>query len=243
MKNAKSNPKSDLRPHSPIASVQKIAEAVVSCDRCPRLLTYCKGIAQKKRKQFQSDTYWGKPVPSFGDAQAELLMVGLAPAAHGANRTGRMFTGDNSGLWLYRALHKAGFANQATSERAQDGLKLINAYITATIHCAPPDNQPLPDEILNCRSYFEAELKALTEVKVILVLGQIALKALWASLPDAAKPMRSVPKFKHGMKLMLANQVMLFASYHPSQQNTFTKRLTEPMFDQVFDEIRQYLNQ
>jgi uracil-DNA glycosylase family 4 len=223
-----------------ISSKNKTADInkdIIACERCPRLRKYCKTIAKEKRKQFMNDTYWGKPIPSFGDPSARLLIVGLAPAAHGANRTGRMFTGDNSGVWLYRALHKAGFANRAESSWKDDGLTLTDAYITATIHCAPPENKPLPKEIQNCSEYLVRELEAMKNVQVILVLGQIALKALWSVLPPELKPTRTLPKFSHGATVKLNDGRQLICSYHPSQQNTFTKKLTEPMFDSIFRTI------
>ncbi len=191
-------------------------------------------MAQEKRRQFKDEKYWGKPVPSFGDPRAKLVILGLAPAAHGGNRTGRMFTGDNSGLWLYRALFKAGFANQAESVSRSDGLVLKNAYITASIHCAPPANKPLPSELANCSGYLDEELAKLSDARVYLVLGLIGLKTLWAQLEDGMKPHRALPKFAHGLEVTLKNGRAILASYHPSQQNTFTRKLTEPMFDSIF---------
>lgn len=222
--------------------LKQVHQAIIECERCPRLRRHCEKIAREKRKQFQNDEYWGLPIPGFGDPKAKVLIVGLAPAAHGANRTGRMFTGDNSGVWLYRALHKAGFANRAESVWRDDGLKLKNIYITATAHCAPPENKPTPQEIENCSSYLDAELELFKGAKVYLVLGQIALRALWSHLPDEVKPQKAIPKFAHGMKLQLNDGKWLVGSYHPSQQNTFTKRLTEPMFDSVFTLIRNLID-
>ncbi len=184
--------------------------------------------------------YWGKPVPNFGDSRAEVLIIGLAPAAHGANRTSRMFTGDRSGDWLYKALHKAGFANQPTSISASDGLQLINCAIAATAHCAPPDNKPLPQEVESCREYLTDSFKILP-VKVVIALGGIAWDAAlreidllgWRDLREKK------PKFGHGVELKLTNGRILIGSYHPSQQNTFTGRLTEPMFDKIFNRARK----
>ena len=219
------------------AEFESLQKKIVSCKRCPRLIEYCQEIAVEKRKQYADWKYWGKPVPSFGDPAAQLMIIGLAPAAHGGNRTGRMFTGDNSGLWLYRALYRAGFANQAESVSGDDGLILKNAYITASIHCAPPGNKPLPEELENCSSYLQEELKKISSAKVYLVLGQIGLKTLWKELPESVKPHRALPKFKHGLEVQLKDGRWLVGSFHPSQQNTFTKKLTEPMFDSVFQRI------
>lgn len=210
---------------------------IIHCNRCPRLATYCKAIAREKRRAFINQTYWGKPVPGFGDPKAELLIVGLAPAAHGANRTGRMFTGDRSGEWLYRALCKAGYANQTTSVSRADDLKLKGAYVTAVVRCAPPDNKPLSIESSNCASYLEEELRLLKDVRVIIALGQIALLGAWPHLRQSGRR----PSFAHGTSLVLKDGRLLLLSYHPSQQNTFTKRLTEPMFDSVFEKARTHL--
>lgn len=196
------------------------------CARCPRLRAYCASLPE--RKAFAGETYWRKPVPSFGPADASLLVVGLAPAAHGANRTGRMFTGDRSGEWLYRALYRAGFANQPQSAHAQDGLQLRNARVTAAAHCAPPDNKPLPDELRACRPYLEDEL-AHPALRVVIALGRIAFDSTWRILGKGPPP-----HFSHGSEIPLASGRTLLLSYHPSQQNTFTKKLTEPMLDSVF---------
>lgn len=214
---------------------------IVACERCPRLRDYCQEVAQAKRRAFMEWEYWGRPVPNFGVSPAGMLIVGLAPAAHGANRTGRMFTGDRSGEWLYRALHKAGFASQPTSERADDHLQLIDCLITATCHCAPPDNKPLPAEIENCREWL-IETLDVVKPRVILALGQIA----WKGMVDECRRRQwyagSVPKFGHGAKVALAEDRWLLGSYHPSQQNTFTGKLTELMFDGVFTEARRLLS-
>ncbi len=223
-------------------AVEKISREIISCERCPRLRIHCLKIAKEKRKSFANDEYWGKPIPSFGDPEARVLIVGLAPAAHGANRTGRMFTGDNSGLWLYRALHKAGFANRAESIQREDDLQLKDVMITAVAHCAPPENKPTSDEIQNCSEYLIRELKELSHLEGFLVLGQIALKGLWSVLPEEWKPSGVLPKFSHGAKIQLLNGKWIVCSYHPSQQNTFTKKLTEPMFDTVFSQVKRFLN-
>ena len=221
-------------------SIPKISNDVITCQKCPRLRQHCLEIARVKRKQFINDEYWGKPVPGFGDPNARVLIIGLAPAAHGANRTGRMFTGDNSGLWLYRAIHRAGFSNQARSESSTDSLILKGAYITAIARCAPPENKPAPDEIQNCSTFLVREMKALKNVRVYLVLGQNALKGLWSVLPESVKPARALPKFSHGSVVKLNDGKVIVCSYHPSQQNTFTGKLTEPMFDSVFEKLHQY---
>lgn len=185
--------------------------------------------------------YWGKPVPNFGSHNAQLLIVGLAPAAHGANRTGRMFTGDNSGLWLYRALHRAGFANQFSYERADDGLVLIDACISAVCHCAPPDNKPTPDEIVNCEAFLSETIQSMTRVKVYLALGSIAWTALYREFEKNGTVERPRVKFSHGSRVRLNNGAWLVGSYHPSQQNTFTGRLTEDAFDSVFQLCKQVI--
>jgi uracil-DNA glycosylase family 4 len=217
-------------------------EEIVGCRKCPRLVAYREKVAKEKRRAFREWTYWGKPVPGFGDAQAELLILGLAPAAHGANRTGRVFTGDRSGGFLYAALHKAGFANQPTSLHRDDGLELRNAYITATIRCVPPENKPLPEEILNCRGYLERELQILRP-KAVLALGKIA----WDGYLDSLKRRRIIPSragfvFAHGAEAKLPPPYpRLFGVYHPSQQNTQTGRVTPVMYAQVLRRIRHFL--
>lgn len=213
---------------------------IVKCKRCPRLTKYCGEIARVKKKAFLNETYWGKPVPNFGPSRANLLVVGLAPAAHGANRTGRMFTGDRSGQWLYRALHKAGFATHPESVSSTDSLKLLNCVITSVAHCAPPDNKPLPEEIEACRDFFRRTFD-LFKPKVILALGGIAWNAVFHELKDSGVWTIAKPKFSHGAEVVLPNGSTLLGSYHPSQQNTFTGRLTEEMFDTVFSRARSKL--
>lgn len=223
-------------------SLDRLAKDVVKCERCPRLRKHCAGIAKEKRRSFSNDTYWGKPVPDFGPGKASpLLIVGLAPAAHGANRTGRMFTGDRSGEWLYRALHKAGFANQPQSVSRADGLKLLDCTITAVAHCAPPDNKPTLEEIKNCSEYFERAMK-LHNPEVILALGGIAWNAVFEEIKRQGTWRGKKPSFAHGAEVQLNSQQWLLGSYHPSQQNTFTGRLTEPMFDAVFAHARKLIS-
>lgn len=221
----------------------KLQEQVIACTRCPELIAYCRRVAQEKRRMYRDCDYWGKPVPSFGDPRAELLIVGLAPAAHGGNRTGRMFTGDRSGDFLYRGLYDAGFANQPTSRDRGDGLELRNCYITAPLRCAPPANKPRPDELRNCQPYFERELELLSRVRALLVLGRIAFDAclrVFAKRPDFFRP--PTLAFAHGASFDLsASLPRLFCSYHPSQQNTQTGRLTPEMFRQVLEDIRIFL--
>jgi len=209
-----------------MASFDDLNEAIVTCERCPRLREWCRQVATEKRAAYRDATYWGRPVPNFGDPQADRLIVGLAPAAHGANRTGRMFTGDRSGEWLFRALHRAGVANQGYGEDPQDGLSLAGVLITATCHCAPPDNRPNPDEITQCRGHLGATL-ALRPWRAYLCLGGLAWTQLHRTLSITA------PRFGHGAEHELANGAVIVGSYHPSQQNTFTGRLTEPMLDSV----------
>lgn len=216
-------------------------ERIVACAACPRLREYCEQIGRDKRKAFREWEYWARPVPNFGDPAARLLIVGLAPAAHGANRTGRMFTGDRSGDWLFRALHKAGFANQPTATHRDDGLRLIECAITATCHCAPPDNKPTTDEIAACETWFD-ETFALVPAQVYLALGQIGFRTLCRKLRETGVLAGNMPKFHHGVEVPLRDGRWLLGSYHPSQQNTFTGKLTEPMFDAIFSRARSLIN-
>ncbi len=223
-------------------SLKALESKIVHCESCPRLRIHCQQIAKVKKREFKDDSYWGKPVPGFGDPKAQVLVIGLAPAAHGANRTGRMFTGDNSGLWLYRALYRAGFSNQERSLSWDDGLKLQKVYITAIARCAPPENKPTLEEMQSCSQYLKEEISELKEVRVFLVLGQIALKGLWRVLPEEVRPGRAIPRFIHGLQVPLKDGRLILCSYHPSQQNTFTKILTEPMFDQIFTTLKKRLD-
>ena len=200
-------------------------------------------MATEKTPRFVDEGYWGKPLPGFGDPKARLLIVGLAPAAHGGNRTGRMFTGDRSGDWLFRALHKAGFANQPTSLHKDDGLKLKDCYITATLRCAPPLNKPLPREIENCRSFLREEFSLLKNVRVILALGRIGFdSAVWLCKEFELQYFERKPKFFHQAEYELLDNRLLITSFHPSQQNTFTGRLTEQMFNAVFRRARNFIS-
>jgi uracil-DNA glycosylase len=203
------------------------------------LREYCARVAVEKKAAHRHDTYWGRPVPGFGDRRAHLLVVGLAPAAHGANRTGRMFTGDSSGAFLMRAFHRAGFANQATSEHARDGLALTGVYVSATVRCAPPANKPTATEIARCLPYLDAEMALLDDARVIVALGHLAFDASWRLLVRRGAPGRPKPLFGHGRSYSFVGLPTLIASYHPSRQNTNTGRLTEAMFDRVFDTARQ----
>src|SRR5271167_701764 len=205
-----------------LSELEKLNQEIIHCRACPRLVRYREQVARDKRRSFLAWDYWGKPVPGFGDPRAQLLILGLAPAAHGANRTGRVFTGDRSGDFLYAALYRAGFANQPTSEHRGDGLKLKNAYISATLRCAPPANKPLPSELANCRPYFEREL-ALIRPRAILALGSIAMRAYLSVLREEGriKTFAAFP-FRHGASHQLPGDLpRVFVSYHPSQQNTF----------------------
>ncbi len=221
-----------------------LSEEIVSCRKCPRLVRHREKVARTRRRAYRDWTYWGRPVPGFGDPQAELAIIGLAPAAHGANRTGRVFTGDRSGEFLYRMLYRAGLANQPTSTHPGDGLALQNAYITATVRCAPPGNKPLPAEIRNCRPYLEAELDILRP-RAVLALGRIAFAAYLKLLKErGAIASRAGYRFAHGASFSFPGELpRLFASYHPSQQNTLTGRLTPTMFARVLRGIRRFLEQ
>jgi uracil-DNA glycosylase family 4 len=227
---------------SPIEQLTVLGEEIIACRKCPRLVRWREKVAREKRLSFRDWSYWGKPVPSFGDPKADFVILGLAPAAHGANRTGRMFTGDRAGDFLYHALYRAGFANQPTSTRRDDGLKLQGVYLTATVRCAPPGNKPLPSELANCRPYFERELDLL-HPRAILALGGIALRAYLGLLKERGeiKSLAAYP-FRHGASYNLPGDLpRLFASYHPSQQNTFTGKLTEAMMLRLLRQIRNYL--
>ena len=212
-----------------VDSLLHLAADVSACRHCPRLVAWREQVATEKRAAFRDEAYWGRGVSGFGDPDARILVLGLAPAAHGANRTGRVFTGDRSGEWLYRAMHRAGLANQPTSVSADDGLALTGAWVTAAVKCAPPDNKPLPDERANCRPYLQRELALLDRLRVVVCLGAYAYEAACAEFG-----VRPRPKFGHRAEVTAPNGLQLLCSFHPSQQNTFTGKLTEAMLDDVF---------
>jgi len=230
-----------------------LSGAITSCDRCPRLRAHCREIGRVKRREFAAEDYWARPVPGLGDPNARLLIIGLAPAAHGANRTGQLFTGDSSGSWLYEALHRFGWSNQPNSLRRGDGLVLTDCWITAAAHCAPPDNKPTREEFAACRPWLVQELALLARVRVVLALGALAwgeFLLAWAAAGGVTPAPR--PRFAHGAACALpgrdsaegnARRVTLLGSYHPSQQNTQTGRLTRPMFDAVFARARALLSE
>ena len=233
--------------HNPAAlqsptALERLNARIVRCRRCTRLVAHREAVAATPPRRYTGQRYWARPLPGFGDPRARLLLVGLAPAANGGNRTGRMFTGDRSGDWLFDALHHGGFANQPTSTHAGDGLRLRDAYITATIRCAPPANKPLPAEIARCEPYLLEELRVLDRVRVVVGLGRIGWQAYLRtrrrlSLPRAA----ATPRFGHGVPTRFDDGVTLLACYHPSQQNTFTGKLTRPMLRGVFVQARRLL--
>ena len=220
-------------------SLPQLGREVVACNRCERLRTYCGEIALTKRRAFQEWTYWGKPIPGFGDKAARIWIVGLAPAAHGANRTGRVFTGDRSGDFLFAALHRAGLANQPTSVRAGDGLELSDVFISAAVRCAPPGNKPLPGEAENCAGFLDREWNLLRRKRVLLALGKIAWDATLALVRRVHGPLKLDCDFGHGVVAQLPGGLWLVGSYHVSQQNTFTGRLTEAMFDRVVQDCQR----
>jgi uracil-DNA glycosylase family 4 len=217
------------RRSDPRVVLRRLEAEVVVCRACPRLVAWREQVAEEKRAAYRDETYWGRPIPGFGDPAARILVLGLAPAAHGANRTGRVFTGDRSGDWLFRAMHRAGLANQPTSVSADDGLTLTGAWVTAAVKCAPPGNQPLPAERDACAPFLRRELAALDSAQVVVCLGGFGYDAACRHFEVAPRP-----KFGHGAEVPLPGGPTLLCSFHPSQQNTFTGRLTEPMIDAVF---------
>ena len=207
----------------------KLATEITECQKCTRLVKWREKVSVEKRASYASETYWGKPIAGFGDMRARILVMGLAPGAHGANRTGRIFTGDRSGDWLYRAMHRAGLGSQETSVHANDGLTLHGAWVSSAVRCAPPDNKPTPDERDTCRGFLQRERELLTNVRVVVCLGSFAYEAVckeWGVRPR--------PKFGHGVEVTAPDGIVIICSFHPSQQNTFTGKLTEPMLDAVF---------
>jgi uracil-DNA glycosylase len=229
--------------HSPSIALERLNRRIVACTRCPRLVTHCRATAGAPPRRYRGQPYWARPLPGFGDPRAELLLVGLAPAANGGNRTGRMFTGDESGNWLYRALWEAGFANQPTSLHRDDGLALTRAYITATVRCAPPANKPTIEEIAACQPYLVEELALLDRVRVVVGLGRIGWQAYLRVRKAVGAPAPLArPVFGHGAVTRFADGVTLIACYHPSQQNTFTGKLTRPMLRAVFTKAGKLLD-
>jgi uracil-DNA glycosylase len=222
-------------------SLTTVREQIVACTRCERLRTYCERVAREKKAAHRDEIYWGRPVPGFGDPGARLLVLGLAPAAHGANRTGRVFTGDGSGDFLMSAMHQAGFANIATSRRADDGLVLRDAYIAAAVRCAPPDNKPSPEEIATCQAHLEAEIAELPNVEVVVALGKIAFDAYWRLVVRRGVTVRSRPPFGHGVHHAPPGVPAIIGSYHPSRQNTNTGKLTPPMLLAVFKKAQRLI--
>jgi uracil-DNA glycosylase len=215
-------------------------QEIINCRRCPRLVAYREQIGREKRRAYRDHEYWARPVPGFGDPHARVLILGLAPGAHGSNRTGRPFTGDASGKFMYPILHKVGFASQPNAESRDDGLHLIDCYITAAVRCAPPDNKPMLSELKNCSEYLDRELAILKGVKVVVALGKIGFDAYLAYLKRAGVVERTAAyKFAHAVSYALPNGITLVASYHPSNQNTATGKLTTKMFEQVFRKARQ----
>ncbi|HEX4732870.1 MAG TPA: uracil-DNA glycosylase [Thermoleophilaceae bacterium] len=215
-------------------SLEELEQRVVKCRLCPRLVEWREQVAREKRASFADEEYWGRPVPGFGDPAARVFVLGLAPAAHGGNRTGRVFTGDRSGDWLFASLHRTGYANQAESVRAGDGLRLTDLWIAAAVRCAPPANKPLPSERDNCLPYAEEELELLPNVRLIVALGAFA----WDAALRLHGGVRPRPKFGHLTEAQLPGERLLLGCFHPSQQNTFTGKLTEPMLDAVFERAR-----
>ncbi len=224
----------------PAGDLTSVRRAIVACELCPRLRSYCVRVARQKKREFLDWTYWGRPVPGFGDPRARLMVVGLAPAAHGGNRTGRVFTGDSSGDWLYEALHRFGFASQPTSVSRDDGLRLRDCYVNAAARCAPPDNKPTPGELERCRAHLEAEIRLLRRVRVIVALGRVAFDSwLRASGWWVALPARRRPRFAHGAEVRLPDGRILLGSFHPSRRNTNTGLLTRPMWHDIFRRARR----
>lgn len=221
--------------------LKRLNDRIVACTACPRLISHCRSVAAVRRRAYAGQEYWGRPVPSFGDPRARLVIVGLAPGAHGANRTGRMFTGDSSGDWLYEALHRFGFARLPTSTDRNDGQELVGAWITAVNHCAPPDNRPRPEEQERCRPFLVEELELLSEMRVLLALGGIAWNGALRAMAGRGQPVpRPRPEFGHGVVLRPFGEAgpILLGSYHPSRQNTQTGRLTRPMWHAIFRRAR-----
>jgi uracil-DNA glycosylase family 4 len=230
------------RPNTQLTSplFHQIRNSIISCDRCPRLRDYCRAIGETKRRAYQDETYWARPVPGFGDPRARVLILGLAPGAHGANRTGRPFTGDGSGYFMYPVLHEVGFASQPTGTSSDDGLKLRHAWIASVVRCAPPGDKPTPQEIRNCATHLAAEIQSLSRVRVVVCLGKIAFDGYMAHLQQTGViTTKSAYHFAHGAEHTLPNGLRLLASYHPSLRNTNTGRLDRSMFTRIFLRARE----
>ena len=224
------------------SALQLLNREVVLCRLCPRLVEFRETVGREKRRAYLDHVYWAKPVPGFGDPRARVVILGLAPGAHGSNRTGRPFTGDSSGRFMYPILHRSGFASQPNADSRDDGLRLLDAYITAAVRCAPPDNKPSPPEIANCAPFLDRELAALKRMKVVVALGRIGFEAYLNHLKrTGVLQCKSLYRFAHGASYPLPNRVILLASYHPSNQNTATGKLTVAMFEQIFLTARQLL--
>ena len=227
-------------------SLKSIERAIVACERCPELRTYCAQVAREKRRAYDGETYWGKPVPPFGDPGARVMLVGLAPGAHGSNRTGRPFTGDASGEFMYPALHRAGFASQARATDRDDGLRLIDCFITSAGRCAPPKNKPTPQQLRNCFPFLLQEFDALPTLRIMIGLGSIGFDAILKVLRERGFGFETPPVFGHGTEAIAtsgARRVTVIASYHPSRQNTNTGKLTVPMFDAIFTRAKTLLRE
>ncbi|HMS83027.1 MAG TPA: uracil-DNA glycosylase [Nitrospira sp.] len=228
---------------APMRTLTALNKTITDCTDCPRLVLYRQEIAEQKRKQYRDWDYWGRPVPGFGDPHARLYVLGLAPAAHGGNRTGRVFTGDRSGDWLYEALYRYGFANQADSHSKGDGLALTDCYIGATVRCAPPGNKPSPDEFERCSQYLQAEVRLLRNHRIVVVLGKIAFDHYLKTCRSQGRTIPvPAPRFGHGSVYRFPWGVTMLGSYHPSQQNTFTGKLTRPMFHAVFQRAKKEID-
>jgi uracil-DNA glycosylase family 4 len=227
-------------PKQPVATLEALNHQIVGCERCPRLRTYCEEIAQVRRKQWRDWSYWGKPVPSFGDPRARVLVMGLAPGAHGSNRTGRPFTGDGSGNFMFPILYEAGFASQPNSESRDDGMKLKDMWISASVRCAPPGNKPLPEEQRNCAHWLDEELRLMPRMKVVVCLGKIGFDAMVGYyIRTGVIAARKGYVFAHGTEYRLTNGITLLGTYHPSLQNTNTGVLTEAMLLRIFVRARE----
>ena len=225
-----------------MTTIGQLQDTIIACTRCPRLVDHCRTVAHQKRRMYLDWDYWGKPLPSFGDSNARLLIMGLAPAAHGGNRTGRMFTGDRSGDWVFGTLHRFGFASSPDSQHRDDGLTLYDAYITAALRCAPPANKPSREELANCQPYLLQELELLSNLKVVVALGKIGFDAYLGTFPQRGLKLTTPrPRFGHNLVYTLSDGTVLVGCYHPSQQNTQTGRLTQPMFDDVFRKAKGLL--